>query len=356
MPKPRVLIIGATGKIGSSIVTGLLEAGNFEVEALIRPSSSAKPSVLALKDLGVKVHIAEIKDDAQLTDILTGTDTVISAIGPAAQTEQIPLADAAKKAGVKRFVPCGWTIVCPPGNVMWIRDHKEEIYQHIRKLGLPYTIIDVGYWYQVSFPTLPSGRTDYASILLPNVTIHDDPNMKTAITDLRDFVFCYGELLSQEECFVKVEELAGEKIERVSVPPSDLLTLLNKARASFNNNFSDMKQTIRLISLEYEYSKFVRGDNSPEYAKYLGYLDARDLYPEFVLASFEEYVRELLEGRVVKLFEGRKASEQTEGVEETDVAFDGDILTSYLAATELRCSATEDCVAIANQSVLLLSV
>lgn len=58
--------------------------------------------------------------------------------------------------------------------------------------------------------------------------------MKTAITDLRDigryvakiiadertlnkFVFCYGELLSQEETFGKVEELAGEKIERVFV-------------------------------------------------------------------------------------------------------------------------------------------
>lgn len=55
--------------------------------------------------------------------------------------------------------------------------------------------------------------------------------MKTAITDFRDigpyvakiitddrtvkkFVLCYGELLSQEEIFAKMEELSEEKIER----------------------------------------------------------------------------------------------------------------------------------------------
>lgn len=65
-----------------------------------------------------------------------------------------------------------------------------------------------------------------------------------------------------------------------------------------------MKQATTLVALEYAYSKFVRGDNSPEYAKYLGYLDARDLYPEFVPTKFETYVKELLEGKAAKLVEG----------------------------------------------------
>ncbi|CZR61486.1 related to isoflavone reductase family protein [Phialocephala subalpina] len=321
MTKPRVLLIGATGRTGGSILNCLLEAGNFSVEVLIRPSSSTKPSVLALKDLNIKIHIAEISDSTHLAEILTGINTVISAIGPTAHNEQIPLANAAKKAGVKRFVPCGFTTVAPPGNIMWIRDHKEEIYQHIRKLHLPYTIIDVGIWYQVSFPTVPSGRTDYASILLPNVTILGDPNMKTAITDIRDigtyvaeitadertlnkFVFVYGELLSQEEVFGKVEELSGEKLERVLVPPELLLTLRDEARAFFQYDFSNMKEAIKVIGLEYAYSKFVRNDNCPDYAKYLGYLDARDLYPEFVPRTFEDFVRELLEGKAAQLFAG----------------------------------------------------
>lgn len=93
-----------------------------KVEALVRPASSTKPAVLKLGDRGVKIHVAEIKDDTQLAGILAGIDTVISTVGPAAQLEQIPLIDAAKKAGVERFVPCAWITVCPAGGVMWIRD------------------------------------------------------------------------------------------------------------------------------------------------------------------------------------------------------------------------------------------
>jgi hypothetical protein len=105
------------------------------------------------------------------------------------------------------------------------------VYQYIRKIGLPYTIIDVGLWYQGCFPTVPSGRVDYASLSAPNTEVFGDKNMKTALTDLRDIgpyvakvitdnrtlnrsVFCYGEVLSQEELFVTMEKLSGEKIQR----------------------------------------------------------------------------------------------------------------------------------------------
>ncbi|KAI9836375.1 MAG: hypothetical protein M1819_001404 [Sarea resinae] len=321
MTKPRILIVGAAGRTGGVIVDALLEAGETEVEALIRPASSTKPSVMKLKDRGVKTHVAEIKDGAQLAGILAGVDTVISAVGPDAQLDQIPLADAAKKAGVKRFVPCGFMIVCPPGGVMFIRDEKEQVYQHIRKLGLPYTIIDVGYWYQVSFPTLPSGRVDYASLLVPNVTILGDGNMKTAITDLRDigpyvarivtdartlnkYVFCHGEVLSQEEVFAKLEELSGEQIQRRYLPPDQLLARRDTARATFGYDLSNAERIFTVVGLDYACSKFVRGDNTPAYAAYLGYLDASELYPDFVPRSFEAYAKELLDGKAVKVYEG----------------------------------------------------
>jgi len=68
------------------------------------------------------------------------------------------------------------------------------------------------------------------------MTISGDKNIKTALTDLRDIgpyvarcmtdsrtlnkcVFCYGELLSQDGLFAKMEELSGEKIEREFVRP-----------------------------------------------------------------------------------------------------------------------------------------
>jgi hypothetical protein len=49
---------------------------------------------------------------------------------------------------------------------------------------------------------------------------------------------------------------------------------------------------------------YVRGDNDPEYAKYLGYLDARNLYPEFAPRSFEAYAKELLNGKAATIYQG----------------------------------------------------
>lgn len=57
-----------------------------------------------------------------LAEALTDIDIVISCVGPAEQQDQVPLAKAAKKAGVKRFVPCGFITVAPPGGIMWLRD------------------------------------------------------------------------------------------------------------------------------------------------------------------------------------------------------------------------------------------
>lgn len=118
-----------------------------------------------------------------------------------------------------------------PSRTLFNSFQKEQVYQHIRKLYLPYTIIDVGYWYQLSFPTLPSGRVDYAALIKPNVEIHADGNKPTLITDLRDIgrfvaliikdprtlnhsVVGYGDLLSENEIFELTEALSGEKIER----------------------------------------------------------------------------------------------------------------------------------------------
>ena len=57
-----------------------------------------------------------------------------------------------------------------------------------------------------------------------------------------------------------------------------------------------------MISLEYTFSKYVRGDNTPENAKYLGYLDANELYPDFKPIRFAEFVDELIAGKAERLY------------------------------------------------------
>lgn len=57
-----------------------------------------------------------------------------------------------------------------------------------------------------------------------------------------------------------------------------------------------------LWTAEYLNSWGVRGDNTPEHARYLGYLDGKELYPDMKLISFETYVTELLEGKGKKVY------------------------------------------------------
>lgn len=64
-------------------------------------------------------------------------------------------------------------------------------------------------------------------------------------------------------------------------------------------------QRIPLIRAQYNHSKFVRGDNHPDRAAYLGYLDARKLYPDFQPISFEAFLKEVVDGKAKRVYEGK---------------------------------------------------
>lgn len=94
-----------------------------EVIALIRPTSIRKPSTTRLEDKGLQIRRCDLKDtEEHLIEALTDIDVVVSCVGPTEQQDQIHLAGAAKKTRVKRFIPCGFITVCPPGGIMWLRD------------------------------------------------------------------------------------------------------------------------------------------------------------------------------------------------------------------------------------------
>ncbi|KAJ6505293.1 hypothetical protein C8R45DRAFT_972272 [Mycena sanguinolenta] len=324
--KQRILILGATGQTGKSILDALLaEHESFEVEALVRPSSAAKPKVKNLPSQGVsKVHVFDISGPInELVRVMTGVDVFISAIDAMSQLAQLQLVRAAKQAGVKRFVPCAFVTIAPPGGVMSLRDSKEEVYQEIWRQFLPYTIIDVGYWYQISFPTLPSGRVDYAAVFRPKIEIHEGGTAPNMLVDLRDigrfvariikdprtlnhFVAAYGDVLSENEIFSVMEEVSGEKIvERKYISADEIIASRVEAVARAKADPDNWIAQTPLFQADYKYNKYVRGDNTPAYAKYLGYLDARELYPDFTPISFKGFTKELLEGGVERPYRER---------------------------------------------------
>jgi len=324
MAKQRVLLLGATGETGSSILEGLIEYGKFEVAILVRPASAEKPAVKKIADRGVEIRVVDIAGSIDdLVSALSGIDVFISAIDADTQLAQNNIATAAKKAGVKRFVPCGFTTISPAGGVMMLRDDKEEVYNHVKRLFLPYTIIDVGFWYQISFPPLPSGRISDAHFDLYPAEYHGDGEAPNMLTDLRDigryvariiddertlnkYVACYDDVLSEKQIVNIMEELSGEKIEMGHVSVKETEESVAKAIAALAQDPNDFALRVGVYVPQYVYSKYIRKDNTPEYAKYLGYLDAGELYPDFKPIRFRDFVVELLDGKITRPYANKK--------------------------------------------------
>ncbi|KAF2730569.1 isoflavone reductase family protein, partial [Polyplosphaeria fusca] len=314
MAKQSILLLGATGETGGDILEGLLEDGSLDVTCLIQPSSASKPVVQALKDRGIKTVIGDLGGDTDaLAEVVRGYDTIISAIAAFAQKAQLSLVDAAAKAGTKRFVPCGFTIVCPPEGVMQLREDQEAVRNRIYYHHLPYTIIDVGYWHQLSLPRLSSGRID-STLLVPRNVIYGSGNTPTMLTDKRDIgrytaliirdprtlnqkVFTHSDNISQNDIIHIVEQKSGEKLALQHLSAEETLQQREAARAAVEGGDATFLSLATRSEMNYNYAKHIRGDNTPEVARYLGYLDARELYPEVRPIGFAEFVEEVLGGK-----------------------------------------------------------
>ena len=83
----------------------------------VRPSSASKPAVSELKSRGVEIRLLDLENGPaeEREKALLGVDIVISTIEWTQLHLQKPLIDAAKKAGVKRFIPCDWGTSCVRG-------------------------------------------------------------------------------------------------------------------------------------------------------------------------------------------------------------------------------------------------
>ena len=210
----------------------------------------------------------------------------------------------------------------PVGSFM-LRDQKEEVYNHMKRLALEYTIIDVGWWYQIAFPALPSGKIDYAAAM-PKQSIAGDGTQPSALTDLRDIgkyvakvildnrtknkmVLVYNEMWSQNQIWDCLEEMSDEKIPRNYTSLDMLENYISDADAKLQHQPMDFALMIQKVSSQYQISWGIRGDNTPEYAKYLGYITSKELYPDMEFTTFEGYLQEVLDGKAKGVYNELKA-------------------------------------------------
>ena len=138
-----VLVTGATGRQGGAVIRHMLR-NEWKLRALTR--SPKAPAAQELTRQGVEVVQGDLEDAASLERAARGTYGVYSvqdfwSVGAKREVDQGKnLASAAKKAGVEHFV---YSSVGGAERNSGI-DHWEskwEIEKHIRKLGLPATIL-----------------------------------------------------------------------------------------------------------------------------------------------------------------------------------------------------------------------
>lgn len=149
-------------------------------------------------------------------------------------------------------------------------------------------------------------------------------NVPSALTDVRDigryfarlvrdertvdkYVLVYNELWTQNQIWDAMSRATGEEVPKVYRSAADLEDIIAKAKQALVSNPDDIPTKLKLIGTQYEYSHGVRGDNTPEYAKFLGYVTSKDLYgSDMDYVPFEEYLKELVSGQASEIYEDRR--------------------------------------------------
>jgi NADH dehydrogenase len=152
-----ILVVGATGVVGQSVVRRLRENGK-EVRALVR-TTSKRETCDSLEQAGASLVVGDLKDRASVRAACQGIDTVVSTasatisrgagddIYSVDRDGQLQLVDAARDAGVGHFIYLSFS-----GNVSGsfpLHDAKRAVEQRLQASGLTFTIVRPSFFMEV---------------------------------------------------------------------------------------------------------------------------------------------------------------------------------------------------------------
>ena len=152
-----ILVVGATGLLGSVIARRLLEQSK-PVRILVRPGSEYR----ALAAAGAEPVLGDLKDRASLDAATRGVHTVLTTANSATRSGEDTvqnvdiqgnrnLIDAARAAGVKHFIFTS-AMGASPDSPMPFLQAKGLAEQHLKSSGIDYTILSPNIFMEVWFP------------------------------------------------------------------------------------------------------------------------------------------------------------------------------------------------------------
>ncbi|KAE8391275.1 hypothetical protein BDV23DRAFT_193322 [Aspergillus alliaceus] len=175
MSKDTIVVFGATGKQGGSVINSILSdptaAGRFHVKAVTRDVAKDKAKALAAK--GVEVVTGNLNDKESLRPLIKGAYGVFAVtnfweiFSAEVEVQQGKnIADVCKDEGVQHLV---WSSLLNVNKLtngvlskVYHFDGKAEVEEYIRSIGIPATFFLAGFYMSnvpgVSFRQLPDGK------------------------------------------------------------------------------------------------------------------------------------------------------------------------------------------------------
>lgn len=275
-----VLVTGATGQQGGSVARVLLERGH-RVRAFTRNIDSERAK--EINDLGAELFSGNFDDPLSLGKAMEGVDAVFAMGTPFekgmdTETRQgILIVDAAKTAGIKHLI---YTSVGSAHRSTGIPhfESKFKVEEHIRKLGIPHTIIRPVYFMENFFApwTLPGLKEGRIATAMP-------PYRKLAMISVRDIGrFAVHILENRDEFLGRGIDIAGDDVSG------------EKSAEVFSRITG---HEIKYVELTYEDIKAFGEDMITMYKWFndVGYqidiTELRSKYPDIGWTTFEEWVK-----------------------------------------------------------------
>jgi NADH dehydrogenase len=206
-----VLVVGATGLLGTEICRQLKEAGKT-VKALIRTTSD--PAKLkGLQDLGIETVTGDIKDATSLQTAMADVRTVIStasstlsrqpgdSIDSVDRQGQLNVVEAAKASGVMQFVFISFIEV--PESFP-LQDAKRAVEERLQQSGMTYTILRPTNFMEVWLgPALGFDATNHTA------TLYGQGSAKTSWIAVRDVAAFAVAALDNTYAHNRIVDLGG---------------------------------------------------------------------------------------------------------------------------------------------------
>jgi len=259
-----ILVVGATGLLGSEICRRLTQRGN-PVRALVRTTSN-HDRVAKLEGLGAELVRGDLKDRASLDAACRGASAVISTASSTMSRQegdsiesvdrqgQLHLIDAAAAAGVQQLILISLSSFAPD---FPLQSAKRAVEKRLRESGMIYTILQPTFFTEVWLsPALGfdaanakaqvygAGQNQISWISFQDVarfavTALKSPRAKNAIIELGG-----PEPLSPLEVVHLAEQVTRKRFDVQHVPEEAL-------RAQYDSATDPLQQSVVALMLSY---------------------------------------------------------------------------------------------------------